>query len=268
MTDIGSQLFDIGHMDSIAAGDSPMHRLDPRVKLAATLAFIVAVVSFDKYAISALIPFFIFPVVQISMGGLPAGYIFKKVILVAPFAVLIGIFNPLLDREVLLQIGSFHFSGGWVSFCSILVRFFLTVTAALTLIASTGFHSVCVALVKLGVPRPFVVQLMFLYRYLFVLTDEAARMVRAVSLKTFNGGIRFKTFVSMTGHLLLRTLDRAQRIHMAMLCRGFDGRIRVLRSMKIGWTGTIFVVGWSMLFLVFRLFNIPKIIGDIVTGCF
>ncbi len=268
MTGIGGRLFDIGHMDAIAAGNSPMHRLDPRAKLTATLAFIVAVVSFDKYAISALIPFFIFPIAQISLGGLPAGYLFKKVILVSPFAVLIGIFNPMLDREVLLQIGSFHVSGGWVSFCSILVRFFLTVTAALTLIASTGFHAVCVALVKIGVPRPFVVQLMFLYRYLFVLTDEAARMVRAVSLKTFNGGVRFKTFASMTGHLLLRTLDRAQRIHMAMRCRGFDGRIRVLRSMEVGWSGAMFVVCWSVLFLIFRIYNIPKIIGGIITGFF
>jgi len=266
MTDIGSQLFDIGKMDAVAAGNTPIHRLDPRAKLATTMVFIVAVVSFDKYALSALIPFFIFPVVQISMGGLPAGYLLKKVILVAPFAVLIGIFNPFLDKEALLQIVAFPSSGGWVSFFSILVRFFLTVTAALVLIASTGFNAVCVALVKLGVPRPFVVQLMFLYRYLFVLTDEAARMVRAVSLKTFNGGIRFKTFVSMTGHLLLRTLDRAQRIHMAMRCRGFDGRIRVLQSMKVGWTGVIFVVGWSVLFLIFRIYNVPKLIGDIVTG--
>jgi len=268
MTDIGSQLFDIGHMDTIAAGNTPLHRLDPRVKLVSTLVFIVSVVSFDKYAISALIPFFIFPVAQISLGDLPVGYLLKKVILVAPFAVLIGIFNPILDREILIQIGGFQISGGWVSFFSILVRFFLTVTAALVLIASTGFNAVCVALVKLGVPRPFVVQLMFLYRYLFVLTDEADRMVWSVSLKTFNGGIRFKTFVSMTGHLLLRTLDRAQRIHMAMRCRGFDGRIRVLRSMKVGWTGAMIVLGWSMLFLIFRIYNVPELIGDIVTGFF
>ena len=60
--------------------------------------------------------------------------------------------------------------------------------AALTLIAVTGFNAVCLALDKLGTPRVFVIQLVFLYRYVFVLVDEAARMVRARSLRTFEGG--------------------------------------------------------------------------------
>ena len=59
---------------------------------------------------------------------------------------------------------------------------------ALILIAVTGFNAVCLALDKLGTPRVFVVQLVFLYRYMFVLVDEAARMVRARSLRTFEGG--------------------------------------------------------------------------------
>jgi cobalt/nickel transport system permease protein len=269
MSNISNRFFDIGYMDDIAAGDSPLHRLDPRAKLVATLAFIVAVVSFDKYALSALVPFFIFPVVQISIGGLPAGFLAKKVLLVAPLAILIGIFNPLIDRNILFQIGSIQVTGGWVSLFSILLRFLLTVTAALILIATTGFNAVCMALARLGVPRPFVVQLMFLYRYIFVLTDEASRMVRAVSLKSFNaGGISFKTFVPMMGHLLLRTMDRAQRIHLAMLCRGFDGRIRIIRSMKIGWTGAAFALGWSALFAIFRWYNLPETLGAIVTGFF
>ena len=269
MTKIGSHFFDIGYMDTLAAGDSPLHRLDPRAKLITTLAFIVTVVSFDKYALSALIPFFIFPIVQISVGGLPPGYLLRKILLVSPFAVLIGIFNPLMDREILFQIGSINVSGGWLSFFSILTRFLLTVTAALILIATTGFNAVCMALARFGVPRPFVVQLMFLYRYLFVLTDEAARMVRAISLRSFNSsGMGFKTFVSMMGHLLLRTMDRAQRIHMAMLCRGFDGHIRIIRSMEIGCKEIVFAISWSVLFVILRFYNMPKMLGVLVTGFF
>jgi len=269
MSKIGNHFFDIRYMDTLAYGDSPLHRLDPRAKLITTLAFIVTVVSFDKYALSALIPFFVFPMVQISISGLPTGYLLRKVLLVSPFAVLIGIFNPLMDREILFQIGAINVSGGWVSFFSILMRFLLTVTAALVLIAVTGFNALCAALTRLGVPRPFVVQLMFLYRYLFVLTDEAVRMVRAISLRSFNSGaIRFKTFVPMMGHLLLRTMDRAQRIHLAMLCRGFDGHIRIIRSMRIGCAEILFAIGWSMLFVILRCYNIPTKLGSLVTGFF
>jgi cobalt/nickel transport system permease protein len=269
MSKIGSHFLDIGYMDTLASGDSPLHRLDPRVKLITTLAFIVTVVSFDKHTLSKLIPFFIFPIFQISIGGLPTGYLLRKVLIISPFAVLIAIFNPLMDREILYRIGTVGVSGGWVSFFSILTRFLLTVTAALVLIAATGFNTVCTALARLGVPRPFVVQLMFLYRYIFVLTEEASRMVRAVSLRSFgSGGMGFKTFVSLLGHLLLRTLDRAQRIHLAMLSRGFDGRICIVRSMKIGHNEIAFAVGWFVLFVTMRYFNITEMLGTLVTGFF
>lgn len=269
MTKIDSHFFDIGRMDTLAAGDSALHRLDPTAKLITTLVFIVTVVSFDKYTLSGLIPYFVYPAVLVSAGGLPIGYLLRKVLLVSPFAILIGIFNPLLDREILFQVGSIGINGGFVSFFSILLRFFLTVTAALLLVSLTGFNSVCFALDKLGVPRAFVTQLLFLYRYLFVLVDEAGRMVRARALRSFDSGsMRFKVFTSLIGYLLLRTLDRAERIHLAMLCRGFDGRIRIMRSMRFGLKEAGYVLGWSLLFLAFRFYNVPMMLGDFMTGMF
>jgi cobalt/nickel transport system permease protein len=267
MNNVGKNLLDIGYMDTLAAGDSPLHRIDPRAKLITTLMFIVMVVSFDKYATSAMIPFVIYPMVLIVWGGLPAGYLLKKVLLVSPFAIMVGVFNPLMDQTILAQIGSIGISGGWISFFSILLRFTLTVTAALVLIFLTGFNAVCEALIKLGVPRPFVTQLLFFYRYMFVLGDEAERMVRARSLRAFDKGtMRVATFGSLVGHLLLRTLDRAERIYLAMRCRGFDGRIPMIRSMKsTGWD-VAFVVGWAALFLFLRCVNVPLMLGTFVTG--
>jgi cobalt/nickel transport system permease protein len=87
------------------------------------LVFIVAVVSFGKYEITGLLPFIIYPVVLIAMGNLPPGYLAKKILLAAPFAFFIGIFNPLLDRAVLVHLGPIGISGGWVSFASIMIRF-------------------------------------------------------------------------------------------------------------------------------------------------
>lgn len=267
MNNIGKNSFDIGYMDTLATQDSPLHRLDPRAKVITTLLFIVAVVSFDKYALSTLTPFFIYPIVLISLGGLPVGYLLKKVLIVSPFAILIGIFNPLMDREILIQIGSIGISGGWVSFLSILLRFVLTVIAALILISLTGFNAVCASLIKFGVPRPFVVQLLFFYRYIFVLTDEAERMVRARSLRAFDSGaMSFMTFISLIGHLLLRTLERAERIYRAMCCRGFDGNIRLIRSMHIRYQELIFAFGWIAVFIFLRYFNIPMKLGKLITG--
>jgi cobalt/nickel transport system permease protein len=269
MNNIGKNYLDIRYMDTLASGDTPLHRLDPRAKLITTLLFIVIVVSFNKYTLMAFVPFFIYPMVLISAGGLPAGYFLKKVLQVSPFAVLIGIFNPIIDKEIIYNIGSIGISGGWISFLSILLRFVLTVSAALILIALTGFNAVCQALSKLGVPRPFVVQLLFFYRYIFVLIDEAERMERARSLRSFNSrSMRFRTFISIIGHLLLRSLDRAERIYLAMCCRGFDGHIRLVRTKKGGWKDLAFVAVWLVLFIVFRTNNIPMTVGESVVGMF
>jgi cobalt/nickel transport system permease protein len=69
----------------------------------------------------------------------------------------------------------------------------------------------------------------------------------------------------MAGQLLLRTLDRAQRIHQAMLCRGFAGDIRMLRPLRIGRRELLFTLGWSALFVLLRLVNLPLLAGEFLT---
>jgi cobalt ABC transporter, permease protein CbiQ len=267
MRSISEYSFDIGYMDTLAAGDSFLHRLDPRAKLITTAVFIVGVVSLNKYALSALTPFFIFPLALLAIGGLPARYFFKKVLLVSPFAIIMAIFNPLMDRSILVHLGPVGISGGWISFLSIMTRFILTVLAALILVASTGFNAVCRTLTKLGVPRLFVVQLLFFYRYLFVLAGEADRMVRARALRSFNArAMDARIFVSLLGHLLLRTLDRAERIYRAMYCRGFDGTVRLIRTMSIGRREIAFTAGWIAFFIIVRCLNIPVLFGGWVRG--
>jgi cobalt/nickel transport system permease protein len=259
---IESSLFNIGYLETISQQSSPIHRLDPRVKLLTTLVFIVAVVSFPKYAVVSLLPFLIYPVALIALGNVPVGYLGKKILIALPFAFFIGIFNPLLDRQTLVHLGPLAISGGWVSFASIMLRFFLTVSAALILLAVTGFNQVCLGLQKLGMPRVFVLQLLFLYRYLFVLAEEALRLVRARALRTFNGrGLGFGAYSSMLGHLLLRTLDRAHRLHLAMLSRGFDGEIRAFRTLNLSGRDVGFLLGWSAFFACLRLVNIPQVLG-------
>jgi len=266
MAKIESAFFDIGTLDTLAGRDTPVHRLDPRAKLLTTLVFIVTVASFGKYEISGLLPFFLFPVAMVALGDLPAGYLLKKILLVAPFAFFIGVLNPFLDREILLTLGPLAIPGGWVSFASILLRFTLTISAALILIATTSFPGVCMALEKLGAPRVFAVQLLFLYRYLFVLVDEGVRLTRARALRSFGRrGLGMRTFGHLSGQLLLRTLERAKRIHLAMLCRGFDGEIRMLIPARIGRAEIVFTLGWSAAFILLRLYNLPQLLGGLLT---
>lgn len=266
MSNIKTAFLDLGYMDTLSGLDTTIHRIDPRAKLLTTLIFIITVISFAKYEISPLVPFFLYPAVMISLGELPVYYLLRKILIVIPFAVMIGIFNPLIDREILMRIGPLSISGGWISFCSIMIKFTLTAGSVLVLIACTGFNAVCMALEKMGTPRIFAVQLLFLYRYIFVLIVETSRMANARSLRSFDGkGKGIKVFGYLLGHLLLRTVDRAQRIHLAMLCRGFDGEIRVNRRLEAGLREVIFTVAWSSFFIAMRFYNIPLIAGSFIT---
>ena len=100
--------YDLGRLDTIAEMDTPIHRLDPRAKVLTTLLFIVYVVSFDKYELARLLPFFLFPAFLVGMANIPFGYLVRKLIIVSPFVLFIGIFNPFLDREIIFQAGSLH----------------------------------------------------------------------------------------------------------------------------------------------------------------
>ncbi len=256
-------------LDRLSGHDTAVHRLDPRAKVLVTFFFIVSVVSLGKYEISALFPFFLYPATMIALGGLPALFLVRKTVLVLPFAVAIGIFNPLLDRHVMLHAGPLAISGGWISCASIVTRAALTVSAAFILISVTGFPAICGALERLGMPRAFAVQLLFLYRYIFVLMEEGKRMSMARDLRSFGGsGLGMRHFGSLVGHLLLRTWERAERIHRAMLSRGFTGEFHPRRPCRFGVREILFILGWTALFLLFRLENIPRILGRLVTGFF
>lgn len=263
MSNAVAGLAQFGLLDALARRDTPIHRLDPRAKLLATLLFVLCVVSFDKYELSALLPFVLYPVVLIAAADLPVGWLLKRLLWVSPFAVLLGLFNPLLDRETLLVVGPLSLSGGLVSFLSILLRFLLTVSAALLLIATTGFESVTAAMGRFKVPAVFTTQLLLLYRYGYVLVEETARMTRARSLRSGGRRLEITELGPFIGQLLLRTLDRAERISLAMSCRGFTGTIRTIHPLRFGRADAAFLAGWSALFLLFRLVDVPTLIGTL-----
>ncbi len=266
MPSIEQGLYQLGRLDELAGQDTSVHRLDPRAKVVTTLVFLICVVSFGKYEILSMLPFAIFPIVMAGQGNLPLDFLARRLLIVAPFAVVVGMFNPLLDRAVVVQLGGLGVSGGWISFTSIMIRFGLTTVAALVLVGTTSFYSVCMAIERLGAPDVFATQLLFLYRYIFVLGEDAMRMARARALRSFDGrGMGLRVYGHILGHLLLRTYDRAQRVYLAMLCRGFDGQVRVIKAPHMTGRDVAFMVGWSVAFLFFRFNNVPLLLGRVAT---
>ena len=135
---------------------------------------------------------------------------FGRLILLEPFA--LGIALMALFQE----------NGGTV-FLSILVRSTLCLFTARLLSNTTPFASLLRTMKRLGVPRLLVTIFALLYRYLFVLIDEAERLNRARASRTFTMSRRRKwhMLASLIGQLFVRSTERAERIYAAMTARGW-----------------------------------------------
>ena len=153
---------------------------------------------------------------------------------------------------------------GVVRFFSILARSWLSVQMAILLVATTQFPDLIHAFEHLKTPRTLTTIIAFLYRYLFVLTDEAYRLLRARSARSaglpgkHRGGSLFwraKVTGSMAGQLFLRSYERSDRIYNAMLARGYSGHIRTLNP------HTMQRSDWLMLILSVLLLLFIQIIG-------
>ena len=263
---IESALGSLHQLDDLAAGGTVIHRLHPLSKLLVTVVFLGAVASCGRYSTIGLLPFLLYPAVLIGLGGLPIAGILRRVFLILPLAFFMGVFNPVFDRAPMAVFGM-TVAGGWVSFASILIRFLLSMAAGVILVSTTGFAAVCSALSLLRLPRVFVEQLMFMYRYLFVLAEEITRLGIAFTLRA--GGRQrpgIRVYASLTGQLLLRTLDRAQRIHQAMTCRGYDGRIITSPPRRMRAADLVYLLGWTGFFILARLYNLPELLGRLCTG--
>lgn len=269
MLKLESNWLDLRTLDELALQKTFIHKLNACTKLYTTLIFVVIVTSFSKYEITGLIPLFFYPIALISLGNLPIHYLCKRLLVIAPFIIVIGLFNPLFDHVPVTAVGSLMVTGGWLSFAGITLKLMLTITAALLLVATTGINPICSALIKLGAPKPIVIQILFMYRYIHVLLEEFLTTLQAYHQRSLrNDGVHYKAWGSLLGQLLLRTMARAQRIYQAMLCRGYDGHIGISTAMVWTTQDKLFLFFWPVFFLFCRFINIPQALGKLLTGGF
>jgi cobalt/nickel transport system permease protein len=211
-------------LETLAEGDSPVHRLHPTVKLSAALFFVVAVASFGRYDFGRLLPYLFYPVVLTALSDTPQAMLLKRFCVALPFCLFAGGANLFFDAETAFFLFGIPVSFGFVSFATVLLKAWLCVTAVLLLVATTRFSELTRGLLRLRVPPIFVTVLEMTYRYAGVLFDEARSMYAAYALRGGNRGRRgleLRHMGGFLGMLLLRSFDRAERIYQAMKCRGY-----------------------------------------------
>ena len=234
------------YIDKFAYQDSPLHRLDGRVKFLVVLVFTAVVISLPRTSVSILFCFAVGPFAMLVIGRVPLRFAFKHVLLVSPFILVLAVTFPFYDRTpVTVAFGPLVWETtlGWMRCFAILGKFIVTVLALIALVSTTRFSDLLSGLQRLGVPRLLVIQLGFLYRYIFVLIDSAHHILRARSARAIGRpgfGTELKVAAGMLGSLFIRSLDTAEHINVAMHARGFDGNWRTLARGRIRTADCVF----------------------------
>lgn len=226
-------------LDPYRPRPSLIHALDARLKFILALAFILtnALVPVGAWPVYVLLLALTLTVVVLSELGVV--YVLKRSALAAPFALAALPLVFTTPGGVLA-----HLPGGLVlsvagleRFLSIAFKSWLSVQIAIVLASSTTFPDLLVAMRAVGVPRLLVAIFGLMWRYLFVLVDEALRLLRARAARSGHSHLpdlrpggsliwRARVAGGMAGSLLLRAFERSDRIYMAMLSRGYDGEAR------------------------------------------
>ncbi len=227
-------LAELGRLDRFAGQQSVIHALDARGKLLLALAYILAVLSLPADAVGPLLPLAVLPGAVAYAARIPLRYLLTRILWVLPFVLLMALSNAWFDRTVVARPGGLTVTVGMLTGMALLLRAALCVAAATVLVATTGINPLARALAVLGVPRVFVVQLLMLYRYLFLLMEQLAKLRGACALRSAGRPLTLRTAAALLAQLLLRSIDRAARVHYAMRSRGFDGTVRLMRDLS--WT--------------------------------
>ena len=266
MADLRGSIYEIYSLEQLAGGCSAIHFLDPRVKIAGTLFYIAAVISFGRGELSGLAPFVFYPAVALSLADIPFGMIFRRSLAALPFCLFAGISSLFFERTVLFTVCGFGVTTGWVTLFAIVFRTILCVSAVLILVAVTPFRKLTGGLRSLRLPGILISLFEMTYRYLGTLAGEALSMYTAYSLRGGGKkGVAMRDMGSFAGQLLLRSFDRAERVYQAMKCRGYGGAPpAAANGGRLTPNDLIFLAILCGSSLLFRLINFPRLIGRLI----
>lgn len=267
MANITKSKYEIKYIDELSQKNTFIHNLNPLVKLIVSIIFIIITVSYGKYEIIGMIPLVFYIIIVFNLGDIPFYPILKRVAIVLPAVLGLGIFNPILDRHAITLFSNITIAGGWISYASLIIKCIFTVLCALLLISTTMIDEIALSLQSLHVPKIFVMQFLLTYRYISVLIEETANIWTAYSLRAPNQkGIHYKSWGPLLGQLLMRTYDRAQRIYNGMILRGFNGEYYYNKENVLHLKDYLYLIICIGFLLLIRFINIPILLGNIMTG--
>jgi len=205
--------------------DSRIHRLDPRAKLIGFAGITVIAVSTPLHGWPVWVGCALALATLGLMSGVGPRTIWARARIVLPLVLFVAVFVPFVRRGgATIEVGPLTMSeAGLATFVTVSAKAFIGTVSAVLLGATTSFPDLLHALERLRAPRLLVLIAAFMYRYLFVIMDETRRMRAALAARGYRPrhALQAAALGRVATALFLRTYERGERVHLAMLARGW-----------------------------------------------
>ena len=247
--------------------DSILSRLNSRTKTVSFFVFIFFIIFTSPDSTLSFTLYALLLIVLVVLSQIPILYIFKRCLVVIPFILMTSVFLPFWrqgETISLFHIGNFQVNvaaTGWAMFQGVVIKGILSVTCLTLLTTSTPFPQLLAALENFKVPKVITMILSFMYRYIFLIEDEAMKMWRAMKSRRAGSSRRlhFRAIANMIGILFIRSFERGEAVYLAMCSRGFNGTVK--RSMDDELKGIDFAFLFNIFFALISIKILDNIVG-------
>ncbi len=253
-------------IDKYSDFHSIIHNLDPRTKILSMILMVLSIVLMDPTQYSVFLLYFVVIFIITILSKIKITYIMQRAAIVLPFVFLVTIFMPFMKHGTVIGSVNLYFfdlnitKEGLLIVWNVAIKSYLSSMVLVLLSSTTPFSKLLKGFERLGLPLIFVMILSFMYRYIFVLVDETLKMNNAMHARNarLDHIRRLRVLGNIVGSLFLRTYERAERIYMVMVSRGFDGHVKLIDDLRFSKSDFIFGV---LLIAVIAAINIWRING-------
>lgn len=207
---------------------SPLHRAPAHLKVAGLVGFMLVVVATPQAWVPAFVAYAVVLGALVAVSGVPVTYLARRMVIEAPVLAFAAVL-PFVATGPQVDVLGLSLSGpGLAAAAGLVTKATLGVLASLLLAATTDPRDLLAGLERLGVPAQLVQIMGFMVRYLDVVTDELGRMRIAREARGFTARDprHWPVLGRSAGALFIRSFERGERVHLAMIARGYDGSAR------------------------------------------
>lgn len=251
MDSIEKKIRELNRLQDLQQCSHWMNDLHPLGKLLISIMYIFLVTSVGKYDVVTLILMSVYVIFIFIIGELSVKEGIYRMRLILPLVMFVGVFNPFFDKSS-VPVAGFAVHGGIVSMVTLVIKGLYTVFAVYALVATTSIDDICYALRSIKVPKIIVIVIMLIYRYIDVMAGEADRIYTAYRLRApGQKGIEYRSWGTLVGQWLLRSMDKAQIVYESMLLRGFRGDF-IPKKKGVKKLDVIYPLVWTTVLLLIR----------------